>query len=101
MNRRPASNAGIRFSCYRSRERRYKPDASYNPDMAKKNVGGRDRLVRALFAVLLTVVAISTLRKGKRKTGLLALVGALGFGYNATTCFCGLNEKLGIDTTDE
>jgi hypothetical protein len=69
--------------------------------MAESNVGGRDRLVRALLAVLLTIVAVSTLRKGKRKTGLLALVGALGFGYNATTCFCGVNEKLGIDTTSD
>jgi hypothetical protein len=69
--------------------------------MAETNVGGRDRLVRALLAALLTVVAVSTLRRGKRKTGVLALVGALGFGFNATTCFCGVNEKLGIDTTDE
>jgi len=69
--------------------------------MAEKNVGGRDRLVRALLAALLTIVAISTLRKGKRKTGLIALVGALGFGFNATTCFCGMNKTLGIDTTDE
>ena len=69
--------------------------------MAEKNVGGRDRLVRALLAVALTVVAISTLKKGKRKTGLLALVGAVGFGFNATTCFCGLNQTLGIDTTSD
>ena len=69
--------------------------------MAESNVGGRDRLARALLAALLTIVAISTFRKGKRKTGLLALVGALGFGFNATTCFCGLNQALGIDTTDE
>jgi hypothetical protein len=69
--------------------------------MAESNVGGRDRLARALLAALLTVVAVSTLRKGKRKTGLLALVGALGFGYNATTCFCGLNQALGIDTTSD
>jgi len=69
--------------------------------MAEANVGGRDRLVRALLAVLLTIVAVSTLRNGKRKTGLLALGGALGFGFNATTCFCGLNEALGIDTTNE
>ena len=69
--------------------------------MAKKNVGGRDRLARALLATLLTVVAISTLRSGKRKTGLLALVGALGFGFNAVTCFCGLNKTLGIDTTTD
>ena len=69
--------------------------------MAEKNVGGRDRLVRALLAALLTVVTISTLQLGKRKTGLLALVGALGFGFNATTCFCGLNRTLGIDTTSD
>ena len=75
--------------------------ASHSVDMAETNVGGRDRLARTLLAALLTIVAVSTLRKGKRKTGLLALVGALGFGFNATTCFCGLNETLGIDTTDE
>jgi len=69
--------------------------------MAEKNVGGRDRLVRSLLAVVLSIVAVSTFRKGKRKTGLLALVGALGFGFNATTCFCGLNKALGIDTTDK
>lgn len=63
-----------------------------------KNVGGRDRIVRALLAVGLTVVA---LKATNRKTSLLALVGALGFGFNATTCFCGLNRALGIDTTDE
>jgi len=69
--------------------------------MVSQNVGGRDRLVRALLAALLTIVAVSTLNKGKRKTGLLALVGALGFGFNATTCFCGLNKTLGIDTTTD
>ena len=69
--------------------------------MVNKNVGGRDRLVRSLLAVVLTVVAISTLKKGKRKTGVLALASALGFGFNATTCFCGLNKALNMDTTDE
>ena len=69
--------------------------------MAEKNVGGRDRLARAILAALLTVITISTLQSGKRKTGLLALVGALGFGFNATTCFCGLNRTLGIDTTSD
>lgn len=67
----------------------------------EKNVGGRDRLVRALLAVVLTVVAISSLRSGKRKTGLLAGIGALGFGFNAVTAFCGVNETLGIDTTSD
>lgn len=67
----------------------------------KKNVGGRDRLVRGLLAVVLTVVAVSRLKRGKRKAGVLAAVGALGFGFNATTCYCGTNEALGVDTTDE
>ncbi len=69
--------------------------------MAETNVGGRDRLVRVLLAVVLTSVAIGSLRSGKRRAGLLAAVGALGFGFNATTCFCGINETLGIDTTRE
>lgn len=64
------------------------------------NVGGRDRLVRAALAVLLTVVAVRALRSGNRTTGLLAGVGALGLGFNATTCFCGLNRLLEVDTTD-
>jgi hypothetical protein len=64
------------------------------------NVGGRDRLARATLAVLLTVVAIRSLRGGRRTLGLLAGAGALGLGFNATTCFCGLNRALGIDTSE-
>ncbi|MES3161131.1 MAG: DUF2892 domain-containing protein [Halorubrum sp.] len=69
--------------------------------MVETNVGGRDRLVRAVLAAVLTVVAVNTLRTGRRKTGLLALLGAIGFGFNATACFCGMNEALRIDTTSE
>lgn len=69
--------------------------------MVEKNVGGRDRLVRSLLAVVLTIVAISTLKKGKRKTGLFAGISALAFGFNATTCFCGMNKTIGKDTTGE
>ena len=69
--------------------------------MVDKNVGGIDRTGRAVLAVVLAVVAIVTLRKGNRTTGLLAGIGALAFGFNATTCFCGLNAALGIDTTEE
>ncbi len=65
------------------------------------NVGGTDRLVRALLAVGLSIIALQSLRSGRRSVGLLAFVGALGLGFNATTCFCGLNEALGIDTTDD
>lgn len=67
----------------------------------ERNVGGIDRIVRAVLAVALTVVAVSALRTGRRPTGLLALVGALGAGFNAVTGFCGLNAALGIDTTSE
>ncbi|SDF34156.1 YgaP-like transmembrane domain [Halorientalis regularis] len=69
--------------------------------MAETNVGGIDRTGRALLAVVLTVVAVATLRTGNRTTGLLAGIGALAFGFNAVTCFCGLNAALGIDTSEE
>lgn len=67
----------------------------------ESNVGGTDRLVRGILAAVLTVVAVTALRRGSRVTGLLAVTGALGFGFNAVTCFCGINETLGIDTTDD
>lgn len=65
------------------------------------NVGGRDRLVRALLAVVLSVVAVRKLRDGNRAVGALAVLGALGLGVNATTRFCGLNAALGLDTTTD
>lgn len=66
-----------------------------------RNVGGLDRIVRALLAVLLTVVAARAIRAGERQRGLVAVVGALGLGFNATTCFCGLNAALGLDTAGD
>ena len=64
----------------------------------ERNVGGYDRIARAVLATVLAVVALSSLRKGRRSAGVLA---AVGFGVNAVTCFCGLNRALGIDTTSE
>jgi hypothetical protein len=66
--------------------------------MATRNVGGVDRIARALLAVALTAVALSAFRSGNRALGGLAALGALGAGFNATTCFCGLNAALGVDT---
>ena len=66
-----------------------------------KNVGGRDRLVRLLLTVVLSIAAVRWLRSGKRLRGLLAGVGALGFGFNATTGYCGVNDALDVDTTGE
>lgn len=64
-----------------------------------QNVGGRDRLARALLAVVLTVAALRWFRSGKRLRGLLASAGALAFGFNATTKYCGVNDTLDVDTT--
>ena len=69
--------------------------------MVEKNVGGTDRIVRTVLAVVLTVLAVSALQKGKRRSGLLAGVGALAFGFNATTGVCGGNALLGRDTTTD
>ncbi|SEW22846.1 YgaP family membrane protein [Halobacterium jilantaiense] len=69
--------------------------------MVERNVGGRDRLVRTVLAVALTALAVVKLRDGDRTTGLLAGVAAAGLGFNAVTCFCGLNAALGVDTTSE
>lgn len=66
-----------------------------------KNVGDRNRVARILLTIALTLVAISSLRKGKRLSGVLAGAGALALGYNATTESGELKENLGIDTTGE
>jgi len=66
-----------------------------------RNVGGRDRIVRAVFAVVLAGLAIGLVGSGRRAVGVVAALGAVGLGFNAVTCFCGVNEALGIDTTDD
>jgi len=67
----------------------------------KQNVGGRDRIVRLLLTVVLSIVAVTSLRRGKRLRGLLAGVGALGVGFTSTTGYCGVNDALGVDTTTD
>ncbi|MBX0323999.1 DUF2892 domain-containing protein [Halomicroarcula sp. F13] len=64
-----------------------------------ENVGGRDRLARAALAVVLTIAAIRSFRNGKRVRGLLAGAGALVFGFNASTKYCGVNDALDVDTS--
>ena len=66
----------------------------------ERNVGGTDRIVRGALAVLLVVTALLALRAGRRGIGLVAATVAVGLGFNAVTCFCGLNRALGIDTTE-
>ncbi|MFD1641472.1 YgaP family membrane protein [Halohasta litorea] len=67
----------------------------------EQNVGGTDRLLRAVLAVVFTGLAANALRKRNYPALLVTAAGAIGFGINAVTCFCGLNEALGIDTTAE
>ncbi|MFC6757407.1 MULTISPECIES: YgaP family membrane protein [Haloarcula] len=66
-----------------------------------QNVGGRDRLVRFLLAAGLSIAAVRWLQSGKRVRGALAGVGALVFGFNATTGYCGVNDALDVDTTGD
>lgn len=66
---------------------------------SEQNVGGRDRLVRAVLTAVLSIVAVRWLKAGKRGRGLLAGAGALGFGFTATTGYCGVNDTLDVDTT--
>ena len=67
--------------------------------MVTQNVGGRDRIVRGVLAVVFAVIAFKAIRGGNRNRGALAGVFAVGFALNTVTCFCTLNRLLGVDTT--
>jgi hypothetical protein len=67
-------------------------------DASERNVGGVDRRLRAVGAVVALAVAAWALPTGRARVGVAAgLVGA-GLLFNALTGFCGLNALLGIDT---
>lgn len=61
----------------------------------------RNRVARAALAVVLAVVAVSSLRKGKRLSGALAGVGALAVGYGATAGPGELPEAISIEATSD
>ncbi len=66
----------------------------------ERNVGGTDRIVRGLLAAVLAVLAVNAVRNRRYSTLVVTALGAVGLGFNATTCFCGLNRVLGVDTTE-
>lgn len=66
-----------------------------------RNVGGRDRIVRGVLAVVLGALAAAAFGAGRETLAFVAGAGALGAGFNAVTCVCGINAALGIDTTEE
>ncbi len=67
----------------------------------ERNVGGVDRLARGGLAVVAAVVGLVSLLDGQLLVALAAGLAAAGFGFNAASCFCGVNQALGLDTTRE
>lgn len=47
------------------------------------------------------VIRYGALRNRNYLTRSVTGVGAIGLGFNATTCFCEFNEALGVDTTEQ
>ncbi|MFC6826641.1 DUF2892 domain-containing protein [Halopelagius fulvigenes] len=67
----------------------------------RETIEDREPLVRVLLAAGLAAVAISSLRKGRRLSGLLAGGGALALGYTMTAEpdeLEELTETVGVDT---
>jgi len=67
----------------------------------QRNVGGLDRIVRAVLGIwLLAVVAGAAILTDRRAIAVTSAIAAAGLLFNATTRFCGGNYVLGIDTTE-
>lgn len=66
--------------------------------MLERNVGGRDRQLRAGGAIIALVGAGLAWGLNEHALGLVALFVAAGLGFNAVTGFCWGNWLLGIDS---
>ena len=64
----------------------------------QRNVGGYDRVARALLAVSLTLVGLLALTANSQLLAVAAFLAAAGLAFNALSGFCGVNAVLGIDT---
>jgi hypothetical protein len=64
----------------------------------RRNVGGIDRLVRAVLAVGLLAAGGWALLAGQQLLAAVGLLAGAGFAFNAATGFCVANHLLGIDT---
>jgi len=64
----------------------------------ERNVGGYDRIARALFGAALVAVGLRASTAGRQVVALAAFLAAGGLLFNAATGFCGINAVLGIDT---
>jgi len=63
-----------------------------------RNVGGIDRIVRAVLAVGLLGVGAWGLFAGETAIGAISLLAGGGLAFNAVTQFCVANHLLGVDT---
>lgn len=66
----------------------------------ERNVGGRDRQVRSVLALVFFVISGFVLVTGELLLGVAGLLVATGLGFNVVTGFCGLNAVLGVDTCE-
>lgn len=64
----------------------------------EKNVGGIDRIARAILAAVALSVGLWGLTAGQNAVAAVSLLAGAGFGFNAVTQFCVANALLGVDT---
>ncbi|NEU57035.1 YgaP-like transmembrane domain [Halorussus sp. MSC15.2] len=64
----------------------------------ERNVGGLDRIARAVGGVALVAVAVGAFFTGRDRFGVAAALAGAGLLFNAATQFCGVNALLEIDT---
>ncbi|MEF8784588.1 MAG: DUF2892 domain-containing protein [Haloarculaceae archaeon] len=73
--------------------------ASFNPVPERmRNVGGYDRLTRALLGVLLFAIAVGAAVSDRQLLAVFGMIASAGLLFNAATQFCGVNAVLGLDT---
>jgi hypothetical protein len=63
-----------------------------------RNVGGYDRLARALLGVLLFAIAIVAALSDQQPLAVFGMIAGAGLLLNAAIQFCGINAVLGLDT---
>jgi len=64
----------------------------------ERNVGGLDRIARALLGLALVAVALGAFFTGRRGLAVPAALAGAALLFNAATQFCGVYTLLGIDT---
>jgi len=65
---------------------------------SSRNVGGYDRIARAVLGVVLFGIAVYAATAGARLLAVFAMIASAGLLFNAATQFCGINAVLGLDT---